>query len=408
LEVVQMVVSAYVKSESYPTITDLFCGAGGSSLGGAAAGGEVKLALNHWPLAIQTPNTNFPDTRHDCVDISSSNPKRYPSSTILMASPECTHHSQARGKKREIRPQLGLWDEEPPSSEETDRSRATMFDVPRFAECMLDRGSPYNFIIVENVIEVHDWLFFDDWLKMMQKLDYKWNILSLNSQHFQPVPQSRDRLYVVFWRRGNPAPDLNFYPTAFCERCGGDVASVQTWKNPARTWGRYGKHGQYVYRCPTSSAVVTPYYYAAANAIDWKLPMTRVGERQKPLKPRMLHRIQLGIERFGLQSQLVELGHGSDSGHIRPLTDPYPTQTTAQSVGLFTPFIVGLDHTNGSGSFAHAVTESWPTQTARQDKALVVPYIIELRGTGTVREITQPLLSLTAFNGHLGVTGHKV
>lgn len=33
------------------TFTDLFCGAGGSSLGAEMAGGELRLGLNHWQRA---------------------------------------------------------------------------------------------------------------------------------------------------------------------------------------------------------------------------------------------------------------------------------------------------------------------------------------------------------------------
>jgi DNA (cytosine-5)-methyltransferase 1 len=83
---------------SYVTVTDQFCGAGGSSLGAVAAGAEVKLALNHWRLAIETHNHNFPDTLHDCTDISACDPRRYPSTDILITSPECTNHSIAKGK----------------------------------------------------------------------------------------------------------------------------------------------------------------------------------------------------------------------------------------------------------------------------------------------------------------------
>jgi DNA (cytosine-5)-methyltransferase 1 len=49
------------------TVTDQFCGAGGSSSGAAAAGATIKLALNHWKLAVETHNTNFPETDHECT-----------------------------------------------------------------------------------------------------------------------------------------------------------------------------------------------------------------------------------------------------------------------------------------------------------------------------------------------------
>ena len=77
------------KKKSYLTVTDQFCGAGGSSLGAAASGMEVMLAMNHWRLAIETHNTNFPDTLHDLADVSNTDPRRYASTDILVTSPEC-------------------------------------------------------------------------------------------------------------------------------------------------------------------------------------------------------------------------------------------------------------------------------------------------------------------------------
>ncbi len=35
---------------SYVSVTDLFCGAGGSSQGAADAGTEIRTALNHWQV----------------------------------------------------------------------------------------------------------------------------------------------------------------------------------------------------------------------------------------------------------------------------------------------------------------------------------------------------------------------
>ncbi len=86
------------------TVTDQFCGAGGSSLGATAAGAQVVLAMNHWKLAVETHNTNFPDTLHDCTDISACDPRRYPRTDILITSPECTNHSSwLKGKSASSR-----------------------------------------------------------------------------------------------------------------------------------------------------------------------------------------------------------------------------------------------------------------------------------------------------------------
>lgn len=142
------------RKNSHITVTDQFCGAGGSSQGvrrlsNRHGGGlEVKIALNHWKLAIETHNTNFPDTLHDCTDISACDPRRYPSTDILITSPECTTHSPAGGNNhKSLKKQMELFDTcaiDPA----TERSRATMWDVCRFAEY-----HQYNAINVEDMIE---------------------------------------------------------------------------------------------------------------------------------------------------------------------------------------------------------------------------------------------------------------
>ena len=44
------------------TLTDLFCGAGGSSTGAIEVPGvTIRAASNHWKLAVETHNTNHPD-----------------------------------------------------------------------------------------------------------------------------------------------------------------------------------------------------------------------------------------------------------------------------------------------------------------------------------------------------------
>ena len=218
-----------MRTSSDITVTDQFCGAGGSSQGATAAGARVVLAMNHWKLAVETHNTNFPDVLHDCVDISACDPRRYPRTTILIASPECTNHSIAKGQKRKQQAQPSLWEPYPKLDPAAERSRATMFDIPRFAEY-----HQYECIIVENVVEARDWLLFDEWLLMMQKLGYTWETVYFNSMFAHPTPQSRDRMYVVFWKKGNTAPNLRFTPTAWCV----NAARMSLLSNPGKIRSR--------------------------------------------------------------------------------------------------------------------------------------------------------------------------
>ena len=88
-------------------VADLFCGAGGSSKGAQTAiektGGTMELvAVNHWQRAIETHQANHPTARHIVEDVSVVDPEAVVEEgylDILMASPECTYHSRARGGK---------------------------------------------------------------------------------------------------------------------------------------------------------------------------------------------------------------------------------------------------------------------------------------------------------------------
>ena len=61
------------------TLTDIFAGAGGSSTGAASVPGvDVKIAANHWKLAVEVHNENHPTTEHACVDLHMEDPRNFP------------------------------------------------------------------------------------------------------------------------------------------------------------------------------------------------------------------------------------------------------------------------------------------------------------------------------------------
>lgn len=381
------------KKNSYITVTDQFCGAGGSSLGAQKARAEIKVAMNHWKLAIETHNTNFPNTMHDCTDISACDPRRYPSTDILITSPECTNHSLAKGQKQ-VKKQLDMF-ESGKLDPAAERSRATMWDVPRFAEY-----HQYNYIIVENVVDARSWVMFDAWLSAMHALGYKHKCVYHNSMHAHPTPQSRDRMYVHFWKKGNKTPDLNYMPKAYCGKCEKDVDSVQTWKNPLKQYGKY--RTQYVYCCPLCTSVVEPYYYAAFNCIDWSDIGTRIGDRKKPLKPNTIRRIEYGRNKYGFNPLIINDQHSTGINcRVKSAFTPIGTLTgTAQHFKIAMPFIIKGEHTLQNG-YAKSVLETIQTQTVRQSMAVITPpYIVELKKTGKAKSIIDPIGCATTVEYH--------
>ena len=174
------------------TLTDFFCGAGGSSTGAIAVPGvEVKVAANHWKLAVDVHNANHQNALHIQADISQYDPRLVPRTDIAWLSPSCTHHSIAQGKaRRVIDGQPDLFGEILPD-EAAERSRATMWDVVRYSE-----HHRYRAVIVDNVLEVMKWLPYRAWLLAMDSLGYDHEVLSINAMHAQhaglPAPQSQN------------------------------------------------------------------------------------------------------------------------------------------------------------------------------------------------------------------------
>lgn len=319
--------------------TDLFCGAGGSSLGlefvcCPLCGRQlikVTQALNHWDLAVQAHNENFPDADHDLHDVEVVPASRFRRTPLLWASPECVHHAYCRGTKS--------------VDESAERSRMTMNDVVRFT-----KHHRYDAVIVENVIEARLWEPFDAWFAEIESLGYEGQVVFFNSQFALPTPQSRDRMYCVFWRKGLPKPELNFTPASWCDHCERVVGGVQQWKKPSpgslRTepgkyaWGRYGQ--QYLYKCPDCFQVVAPAVVGAKSIIDWDTPMTRIGDRQRPLAVKTRERIRTGLKRLSTSDPVtVQVG-----GHLfeRPgyarvwsVEDPLKTVTGSQYMGVVVP-----------------------------------------------------------------------
>lgn len=361
------------------TMTDMFCGAGGSSTGATSLPGiSVKTALNHWDKALESHNANHPDTVHVQADIKETDPRYIATSDILWASPECTNHSVAKGKKR-ITNQADLFGDTLPD-EAADRSRATMWDVPRFAEV-----HRYRAIITENVVDAAKWVMFEAWLMAMKSLGYEHRIQYLNSMHAQhgglPAPQSRDRMYVLFWLKGNKAPDVEKYfrPKAYCSGCDEIVDALQVFKK-AEQWGRY--RAQYVYRCPKVSCknqIVEPGWLPASAAIDWSLRGERIGDRKRPLAPKTMARILAGLAKYGKEPVSIDSVRGSQIlsavNH-----EPFQTQTTAYTRSLLVP-VEGRE-----GKQAQLSGEPMRTQTTRNETGLLVPPLImrnnSSRGSG--------------------------
>lgn len=165
---------------------DLFCGGGGSSWGAQAAGVKLVAAIDAWGRAVETYRDNFPGVRvlEGCLG-----PKSGPEVLgalgridLILASPECTHHTCARGAK--------------PRDE---ASRDTARYVLKFAQELKPR-----WLVIENVVHMLRWPGYEPLLDELGR-NYNVNEERLDASDFG-VGQNRRRLFLVCDRERLPPP----------------------------------------------------------------------------------------------------------------------------------------------------------------------------------------------------------
>lgn len=320
---------------------DLFCGAGGTSTGLLAAADAMGvrvdlLAVNHWPIAIETHGKNHPEVRHLCADVEGVDPRQaVPSGRLhlLVASPECTHHSTARGG-RPVCPQ----------------KRASAWHVLRWAEHLYIES-----ILIENVPEFRSWgpvgphgrplkskrgETYQAFLAALRSLGYRVEDAVLNAADYGD-PTTRRRLFIIA-RRGNKAI---------------------RW--PLPTHGRSARvAGRRKWR-------------AAREIIDWSIPGQSIFSRKKQLSAATMKRILAGLERFGgpeLRPFLVVLRNNQGG---RSIEDPVPTLTTSgANVGIAQPFLLGQQ----SCAAARSVEDPVPTIATAGAIGMIQPFLVPLYG----------------------------
>lgn len=228
------------------------------------------------------------------------------------------------------------------------------------------------------------------WLKQFDNLGYCHRVLYLNSMFFG-VPQSRDRLYIAFWDRQLPAPDLEHRPPSWCSRCGQIVEAVWSWKTGLPPTGsvRYGK--QYEYRCPSCRTSVIPPMTPSLAALDLTNLGTRIGDKpikkfynkkkqyigSGPLAPATMARAERCRQRFSDFPAVLmpaKAVHGSERHPWQPMA----TQTSQQETALVStgPAAVVVDNYQGG---PRAVGDPLPTQGGSETLDVVSSGVIPYR-----------------------------
>lgn len=187
---------------------DLFCGAGGSSYGARQAGVEIVAAFDIWRPAVDTFNRNFGAGVARQADIFDLDVEALHAELgridLILASPECTNHSKAKGK--------GI---------RSERSRETALEVVRFAKTFKPK-----WVVIENVVEMQDWHRHDELKQRLEELHYNITEPELDAEVFG-VAQSRKRLFMLCALAETPPVLTDVKPDAKTAR---DIVSKSTYK----------------------------------------------------------------------------------------------------------------------------------------------------------------------------------
>ncbi|MGI8527251.1 MAG: DNA cytosine methyltransferase [Pseudolabrys sp.] len=252
---------------------DLFCGAGGSSIGARMAGAQIVGAIDSDPLAVATYEDNFPKAKVVLGRLDDNNGVRLLGDVgrvdLVLASPECTNHSVARGAR----------------AIDTASLDSGLYVLPFI------RAWKPRFLVLENVSRMQRWDGWHSFLRELTKARYRHAVVILDAQHFG-VPQARRRMFLLASREA--IPPLEIDPGARKVRTAAEVL------DPAGTY------------------LARPVY-----------------GRSRPLAAATIERIKRGRKTVPETEDFIIVYYGSDAaGGWQPLDRPLRTLTTLDRFGL--------------------------------------------------------------------------
>lgn len=353
-------------------VVDLFCGAGGTSTGVVNAvqslGFDINLlAINHWDVAIATHTHNHPSARHECQSIDSLNPqdlvpgKRL---NLLLASPECTDHSNAKGGK--------------PRS---DQKRADAWLLMRWIEKLYVEN-----IIIENVKEFINWgplnakglpdkrhrgKYFRQFLEALS-INYSLDWKILNCADYGDAT-TRERFFLIA-KRGK-GKKIVFPVQTHASR-----KVIEKAKSQPQLFGE----------CKSK---LQP-WVAAREIIDWSLEGKSIFGRKKPLSENTMRRIFAGLFKYSLKPFVTTTGGPNGQSVPRSVDEPMRTILTGDHQAIVKPYLINM---KGAERRMRSIDEPTFTQTTSPNQQyLVEPFIANLSHTknndeGMCKEVDNPL-----------------
>jgi DNA (cytosine-5)-methyltransferase 1 len=380
-------------------VVDLFAGGGGASTGIARAYREPDVAVNHNPIALAVHRANHPTTAHYVADVYEVDPREATGGqpvAIIWASPDCRHHSKAKGGAPRDRGVRGL-----------------AWVVIRWLFITKSR-----LLFLENVEEFCDWGPIDDDgqpIKAERGRTFRAFISAISTGlaadhpdmpeimqaigEFVPMEEMvRGLGYNVEWREriaanaGTPTIRKRLYLVA---RSDGQPI---VWPAPKR------------HKTPTAKQQP---WRTAAECIDWS-NLGRTIFRAKPMAVNTMRRVAKGCWRHVLTSAkpfIVPMRDTSESHTSTHGTDEALSTISAGGTHhalvqpVAAPFLT--ECANGSAQRNFSAVEPLRTQVAQVKGghfALAAANMVTLRKGSVGAEVTEPLNVVATSTGHHAIS----
>lgn len=355
-------------------IVDSFAGGGGASTGIEwALGRSPDIAINHDASALAMHEANHPATVHLTENIWRVNPlavTRGKPVFLLHASPDCRHHSKAKGGKPVSRSVRGLADVVLVWAREVHPQVITLENVEEFADWgPLDAG--------DRPCPERKGQEFRRWVRCLEDEGYAVAWWELRACDYG-APTIRKRLFLV--ARRDRKPILKPAPTH------GDPRSEAVKSGALKPWR------------------------TAAEIIDWSLPcpsifLTRAAARQaglrviRPLADKTLARIARGFKRYVLDrpAPFIVSYYGDGAGgtnRFSPADEPSRTVTTENRFGIVTPFLSYAQQ--GGASRPADAPHHTICANAKDQNQVIAPFLAVNRFGATGKAADTPLPTITA------------
>lgn len=337
-----------------PASAVLFAGMGGACEGiRQATGTNPLVAINHCAHALRLHALNHPDVLHlqeDVLDVVPRVAARGQKLDILWLSPDCTHHSRARGGKPRENGRRSLADVAIPWAEQL-RPRIIMLE--NVSEWLTwgpldDDGMPVKELAGS---------LFREWVGKLEALGYRveWRVLVACDYG---APTSRKRVYLI-------------------ARCDGKTI---VWPEPTHGPGKLP-------------------YWTAAECIDWSIPCPSIFERKKPLAPATERRIAEGLRRFVMGARRPFIVNFSHGGRVESIDSPAGTIRSTPKGGDRALVTASLIHHRGE-SIGRGLDEPCPTVTATGQGhiGLVTAWLAKHFTGATGSSLNDPMGTITAVD----------